>query len=278
MATFLITFRETLEAALVVGIVLSYLSQLKAREWFRIVYWSVAVGILLSIFAGILFEATLGGFEGRSEELYEGIIMLSAGGLISWMILWMLKARSHIASDIRSKVDQHLMAGSKIGVFVLVLVSVLREGIETVLFLKASSLQTGVSTLMALLGIGIAILMGYLLFSGLRKFSLKSFFTITSVLLILFAAGLVAHGVHELQEAGVLSGEEHIIWDVNPALNPDGTYPALHEKGSLGSLAKGLFGWNGNPTRLELASYFIYLIFIVLASQYLSRKSTSSKI
>lgn len=272
MATFLITFRETLEAALVVGIVLSYLSKLQQADWFRTVWYAVFSGVALSIVAGILFELYFGGFQGRAEELYEGFIMLIAAALLTWMILWMLRQRHLISAHIQSQVDRHLAKGEKIGVFFLVLIAVLREGIETVLFLKASSLQAQEgNSLMAILGITIAVFLGYLLFSGLKKFSLKKFFTVTTVLLILFAAGLVAHSVHELQEAGVLPGGGLVAWDLNPSVPESGAYPWLHEKGTLGSLAKGIFGWNGNPTVLEVISYLVYMLFVLSMAHSIKR-------
>lgn len=273
MTAFLITFRETLEAALVAGIVLSYLSQLKAKDWFSTVYYAIFFGILFSIVAGYIFEIFFGGFEGTAEELYEGVIMLVAAALISWMILWMLKARHTISKQIRSQVDHHMMNEKKLGVFFLVFIGVLREGIETVLFLKASSLQAGENSVaLAVLGIVVAVFFGYLLFAGLKKLSLQKFFTITSVLLILFAAGLTAHGVHELQEAKVISIGTEEVWNVNPTVNADGSFPLLHEKGTLGSLAKGLFGWNGNPTLLEVFSYFIYLLLVALLWKMQTRR------
>jgi len=94
------------------------------------------------------------------------------------------------------------------------------------------------------------------------KINIKKFFNITSILLILFAAGLVAHGVHELQEANIIPmGIEH-VWDINPPVNPDGSYPLMHEKGYIGSIFVGLFGYNGNPSLIEVLSYLFYLAIV----------------
>lgn len=262
---FIITFRETLEAALVVGIVLSYLSKLGNKSWYKTVYWAIFWGILLSIGVGILFEVYLGGFEGAAEEIFEGLIMLVAAALITWMIVWMINQRNLIAHHIREKIDKHIQSEKRWGVFILVLVAVLREGIETVLFLKASSIQAGGNSLVAaILGIVLAIVLGYLLFAGLKKISLKKFFTVTTVILILFAAGLLAHGVHELQEAGWIPVVVEEVWDVNPEIVEEGVYPLLHEKGSIGGIFKGVLGWNGNPSLIEVLSYVFYLLLVLI--------------
>lgn len=261
MTDFIITFRETLEAALVAGIVLSYLSRIGHRNWSSVVYWAIAAAVISSIILGYAFEVFFGGFTGKAEEIYEGIVMLIAAGLITWMILWMMKVKSELKNHLHKSVDKHIETESKLGIFLLVFVAVLREGIETVLFLQASAAQAGGNSIIAAsLGIIIAIALGYMLFSGLRKVSLKHFFNITTVLLVLFAAGLVAHGIHELQEAGWVPILIEHVWDVNPEVITEGVYPALHEKGSIGGLAKGLFGWNGDPSLIEVLSYLLYLI------------------
>ncbi len=96
------------------------------------------------------------------------------------------------------------------------------------------------------------------------KIDIKKVFLITGVLLVLFAAGLFAHGVHEFQEAGVVPVIIEHVWDINPPLNVDGSYPLLHEKGAVGEIFKGLFGYNGNPSLLEVAAYIFYLLAIVV--------------
>ncbi|MDP3976236.1 MAG: FTR1 family protein [bacterium] len=260
MTDFIITFRETLEAALVAGIVLSYLAHIEKKSWFSVVYWAIAAGVILSVAAGYAFETFLGGFQGKAEEIYEGVIMLLAAALISWMILWMIKQRHKIKAHLQQTVDRHVETENKIGVFILVFLAVLREGIETVLFLQASALQAGGnSVIAAALGIVVAIAVGYILFSGLKKMPIQQFFTVTTIILILFAAGLVAHGIHELQEAGWIPFLTQQAWDLNPAVITEGIYPLLHENGAIGSLLKHVFGWNGNPSQLEVLSYLLYL-------------------
>ena len=105
--------------------------------------------------------------------------------------------------------------------------------------------------------------------------NIKKFFNITSILLVLFASGLVAHGVHELQEAKVIPTVVEHVWDINPVLKPDGSYPILHENGYIGSILKSLFGYNGNPSLIEVISYFVYvaLVFVIWKGLEKSKKA-----
>lgn len=263
-AALIITLRETLEAALIVGILLAYLKKTTNQKHNRFIWFGVLAGILLSVVLASIFQNVYGGFEGRAEELYEGITMLIAAGLITWMILWMLTQRQKLRKNLEDKAQTHIERDYPIGLFFLSFIGVAREGIETVIFLQAALIQSDKVSVFGggLLGIVLAVILSYLLFKGIAKIPLRKFFAVTSVLLILFAAGLTAHGLHELQEAKVVPVFSQEMWDINPAVVTEGVYPVLHEKGAIGGLLKGLFGYNGNPTLLEILSYGLYLVFI----------------
>ena len=264
IASFIITFRETLEAALIIGIILSYLIRTKQTRFNNVVYLGIGTGVVASIIGALLFNVLAGGFEGKAEQIFEGITMLIGAALLTTMILWMMKQK-HVAHQIQSEVHDKLAEARKFGLFMLVFVAVLREGIETVIFLGASSFISSDNNLIgALGGIIAAIILGYLIFVGSMKINLKRFFNITSVLLILFAAGLVAHGVHEFEEAGILNPIIEHVWDINTAVNIDGSYSLMHENGYIGSILKGLFGYNGNPSLLEVTSYLLYLTVVLI--------------
>jgi len=270
LSSFLLTSRETLEAALVVGIVMAYLNKTERYEYKKTVYYGIAFGIIASILAAVMFTVFAGGFSGKSEEIFEGATMLIAAALLSTMVLWMLKQKHRMSKNIQERVHAHIRAAElnkryAWGLFILISVAVLREGVETVIFLNAVKYESGISLLGSTLGIAIALIAGYLFFSGTRKVNLRKFFSISSVLLILFAAGLVAHGIHELEEAGIVPIVVEHVWDINPAVNADGSFPLLHEKGAIGSFFVGLFGYNGNPSLVEVLSYAAYLgvVFIV---------------
>jgi high-affinity iron transporter len=257
--SFIISFREVLEAALVVGIILSYLVKTKQTKHNKVVFYGVISGILASIIGAILFTNIAGGFTGRAEKIFEGVTMLAGAFLLTTMILWMMRQK-HIAKEIEQRVATEIKTTHKFGLFALVFIAVLREGIETVIFLSAASFVSSNNTMIgALAGIIAAVLLGYAIFLGSMKINLNKFFSITSILLILFAAGLVAHGVHELQEAKIISTIKEQVWDINPPIYSDGSYPILHERGYFGSILKSLFGYNGNPSFIEILSYAFYL-------------------
>ena len=267
LESFLVTSRETLEASLVVGIVLAYLNRTNNQNYRKTVYYGIIFGILASIIAAFVFTLFTGGFEGKAEQIFEGITMLIGAFLLTTMILWMMQQR-HIAKEIEGKVEKHLMAQpllSHLGIFMLIFVAIIREGVETVIFLNAINYASGINFVGGTLGIVAAIFVGYLFFVGFKKINLKKLFNVSSILLILFAAGLVAHGFHEFEEAGIVNGIITPLFDINPILN---------EKGILGSFLKGLFGYNGNPSLLEVAAYIAYLGVIF----YLYKRIESSKI
>ena len=267
LESFLVTSRETLEASLVVGIVLAYLNRTNNQNYRKTVYYGIVFGILASILAAFIFTIFAVGFEGKAEQIFEGTTMLFGAFLLTTMILWMMKQR-HIAKEIEGKVESHLMNSSlfsHIGIFMLIFIAIIREGVETVIFLNAINYASGVNFLGGTLGIISAIIVGYVFFVSTKKINLKKLFNISSILLILFAAGLVAHGVHEFEEAGLVSGIIAPLFDINYILN---------EKGIVGSFLKGLFGYNGNPSLLEVLAYVAYLGVIF----YLYRRIGSSRV
>jgi high-affinity iron transporter len=258
-ASFLITFRETLEAALIIGIIWGYLARTNNRHYFSVIVKGTVAGILASILGAVVFEVVAGGFEGRTEKLFEGFTMLIGGGLLSTMILWMMTR--NIASEMESNVAVAVGSANKTTLFLLVFFSIWREGIETVLFLSgAGMMDSNYGLLGGILGIAVALFAGWAFFKGTMKLNIKTVFNVSNVLLIFFAAGLFAHGVHELQEAGALPIFIEQVWDINPVAVAGGDYPLLHEKGAIGSIFKGVFGYNGNPSLLEAIIYLIYLL------------------
>ncbi len=260
ISSFLVTFRETLEAALIVGIIAGFLIRIGRREYLVHVLAGVFAGIAASAAGAWLFDRLAGGFDGRAEEIFEGATMLVGAMLLTTMILWMHK-QAGIARRLEEKVERHVKATHALGVFALVFVSILREGVETIIFLNAArNLDDGAHHLEgAGVGIVVAVFVGVGAYWGSHRLNLRYFFRVTTVLLMLFAAGLVAHGIHELQEAGVIPYAVKEIYNLNPAPLTDGTFPALHEKGTVGVFLKGLFGYNGNPSLLEAIAWIAYM-------------------
>jgi high-affinity iron transporter len=248
----LLTTREGLEASLIVGIVLAYLAKTDNRDRFRAIWAGTAAAVALSILAGAALFFTVGELEGRAEQIFEGVAMLSAVAVLTWMIFWMRKQAVNIKRELEARLAGAIAAGSAIGLASVVFFAVLREGWETALFLFAISesstpLSTGIG---AVVGLAVSITLGVALYMGSRRLNLRQFFTATGILLIVFAAGLLAHGIHEFQEAGLLPLTVEHVWDTNALLSEDS---------SVGKFLTALFGYNGNPSLLEVLAWGAFL-------------------
>jgi high-affinity iron transporter len=253
MGAALLTTREGLEASLIVGIVLAYLAKTENREQFRYIWFGTAAAVLVSVMGGAALFFTLGKLDGRAEQIFEGVAMFSAVAVLTWMIFWMRRQARHIKSELEAKVATAVAAGSAIGLASVVFFAVLREGVETALFLFAiSDSSTPLTTSIgAAAGLTVSIALGVSLYFGTRRLNLRQFFTITGVLLIVFAAGLLAHGIHEFQEAGLLPATVEHVWDTNAIVSDEST---------TGEFLKALFGYNGNPSLLEVLAWAAYII------------------
>lgn len=250
---FLITLREGLEAALIVGIVLAYLAATGNRRHFVTVWWGVAGAVVLSLVAGGAIFFLVGEFSGRAEEIFEGAAMFTAAAVLSYMIIWMKRQATDIRRHLQAQVQAALGSGGALALSLLALVAVGREGLETVLFMFATVRATSPleSAIGGLLGLAVAVVLGYALYLGSRRLNLRTFFNVTGVLLIFFAAGLLVLGIHEWQEAGLIPFAIEHVWDINSILN---------ENEGLGSFLKALFGYNGNPSLVEVVAYPLYLV------------------
>jgi high-affinity iron transporter len=251
LASALITLREGLEAALIVGIVMGVLRKMGRADRSRPVWAGVLAAVAVSVVARLAFNALGVAFEGRGEAIFEGVAMLLAAGVLTWMIFWMQRQGRKIQADLETDVRRAVTEESAWALFTLAFVAVVREGIETVLFLTAAAFSaTGAQTLIGgALGLTVAIGIGWLIFVAGKELDVRAFFRVTGVVLVLFAAGLVAHGVHELQEAALVPTIVEHVWNVNPILSEDST---------VGQFLQALFGYNGNPSLIEVLSYIAY--------------------
>ena len=245
MGAALVTTREGLEASLIVGILLAYISKTENRHWARTVWLGTAAAVVVSIITGAALFFTLGELQGKPEKLFEGAAMLSAAAVLTWMIFWMRRQASGIKRDLESRVAGAIATGSAIGLASVAFFAVLREGWETALFLFAISESTtpAITAIGSVVGLLIAIGLGYLLFHGSRRLNLRQFFTVTGIFLIVFAAGLLAHAVHEFQEAGVLPELAEGIWNTGGIVSGES---------HVGKFLEALFGYNPEPSLLEV--------------------------
>lgn len=256
-AAALIALREGLEAALIVGIVLGYLRRIGYLEGRRSVWLGVFAAALASVSVAVVIQLIGMELEGRAEEIFEGATMFLAVGVLTWMIFWMRYQARLIKTSLEQDVQKAVETGTRWGLTFVAFIAVFREGVETALFLSAAAFATdSQGTLIgAALGLAAAILIGFLIYASTARLNIRLFFNITSVLLLLFAAGLLAHGIHEFQEAGVIPTVNGQVWNTNNILD---------ENSSLGQMLKAVVGYNGNPSLEEVVGYVGYWVVVLL--------------
>ena len=261
LASFLLSLREGIEAALIIGIVLGALRKLNHSQMAPAVWYGALSAMLVSLITGVLLTVFGLSLEGAAEQIFEGVAMLLAASVLTWMIFWMNSQSRSLKGALEGGVNQATTTGGARALFSLAFLAVVREGIELALFLTAATFASDPqSTILgALLGLGAATLLGWGVFASSLRLDLRRFFQVTGILLILFAAGLVAHGVHEFNEVGWIPSVVEHVWDFNPVLD---------ENSTLGLMFKALFGYNGNPSLTEVLAYLAYfgLIFFSLRS------------
>lgn len=256
-ATYLIGLREGLEAVLVVTVLIAFLVRGQQRHLLPHVWLGVGSAVVLSAAAAVLLEFTSAELSGRQEELFEGIVSLVAVIFVTWMIFWMRRTARTIAGQLRSRLAEAVEVGSY-AVITVAFLAVAREGLETALLFFAADQSTANqsgSVLAVLGGLATSVVIGWLLYASAIRLNLGRFFTWTGSLLILVAAGILRYGVHELQEAGVLPGEDATAFDTSGWLDPDSWY---------GTVLGGMFNITGSPSWLEVAAWLGYASAVLL--------------
>jgi high-affinity iron transporter len=257
--------REGVEAALIVSIVLAYLVKTgNARHAGRI-WLGTALAIAVSIAVGVTLFVTIGGFEGTAEQIFEGVAMTIAAAVVTWMLFWMRRTAANIKGQLHAAVDRSLTEGSIFGLTLLAFTAVIREGIETALFLLGQATAAdaeATSTLVgALIGLAIAAVIGYGLYRGARVINLRTFFSWTGVALIFIAAGLLSYAVHEFVEAGVITFGTTTAFDISGVLPHD---PAAGPAGVVGSILRAIFGYSSAPEWITLIAWVTYVIAVLV--------------
>lgn len=269
LPSYLLSLREGIEAALIIGIVLGALRKIRRPDLIPALWLGTFSAVVVSLLIGILLTALGLELEGSAEKLYEGLTMLLAAGILTWMIFWMSQRARSLKPELEESVSRASASTGKRAIFGLAFLAVVREGIELALFLTASvfatnALQTSIG---AALGLGTAILLGWSIFASMVKLDLRRFFQVTGLLLILFAAGLVAHGVHEFNEFGLIPAVIEHIWDANAFLPADSI---------LGQFMKALFGYNPTPSLTEMLAYAFYIAAVWAALRSGQRRAATA--
>ena len=257
LAGSLIGLREAVEAALIIGVLMTWLVRSDRGSLSSWIWYGVGAGIAASLVVAALFAWVWGGLESfeEHEAMFEGVLEIFAALLLTLVIVHFIRHPS--ARELENWADEAFKQKHGMGLFLISFLSVWREGSETVVFIGAGTEGTD-AIVGVFFGIVVATVFAYAFFTRGMEVDISKLFKITNVLLILFAAGLVAHGFHELQEAGVAPVVVEEVWNVNPEVNSETTYPLLHEKGAIGGIFKALFGWNGNPSLLEVLAWCGY--------------------
>jgi len=255
-ASLLITLREGLEISLVLAIIFGYIDRRPESGLHRRVWTGTASAVVTCVIAGVIVFSLVGGLNGKVEQAVEGALALSAVLVLTWMIFWMRANARGISSGLHDKIDNAITHSP--GALILVaFVAVAREGFETVLFLVGA--QTGTSTgaevvVGGVVGLLISSAIGVLIYKGSHRINLQAFFKWTGALLILFAAGLFAKGIHEFRElleidSSAIAGP---VWTITSG--PLSSGHVVHD------FLKGLFGWSPAPERVRVLAYVAYLV------------------
>jgi high-affinity iron transporter len=257
LTVFLILLREGLEAALVVGIVIGYLVKIGRRDALRWVWIGIVAALVVSVGLGVLVFVTIGDLPSAIQEPIEGLATVFAVGVLTWMLFWMRRQGRALKGELEGQLDDALRAGSTAALVGLAFVAIVREGLETALFLMAlfrSAVASGELSpelpLAGVAGLAVAVLLGWAIVRGAIRLNLRRFFSLTGVVILLVAAGLVSSAIGSFVDAGWLPSG-------TPAINLAGLLP---ETSPLGSLLAGLFGYRAQPTTLQLIGYFGYLV------------------
>lgn len=254
-ANYLIGLREGLEASLVVGILIAYVVKIGRRDVLSKLWVGVGIAVVVPLGLGALLTWGPYGLSFQAQEILGGTLSLVAVGFVTWMTFWMGKTARSMKSTLHSKLDSALV-GAGWGVVILAMLSVGREGIETALFVWATVASVGGGwepVVGALLGILTAAFVGFLLYRGMVKINLGTFFTWTGAFLILVAGGVLAYGIGDLQEAGVLPGAGVHAYDISGIIPSSSWY---------GTFLTGIVNFNPSPTWLQVFGWVAYVLIV----------------
>ncbi len=253
--TYLVLLREAFEAALLLGIVYTYLQKIGRPGHYRYVTWGAVLGVLASVAVGVAVSYLSGPLLDLGPDVVSAAVLFLSVGVLTWMLVWMRQHARAIKGDVQRRIDQAETTRQLWAIGAVAFTGVFREGAETVLFIWGLIQQAVVGAGWAnvvggVLGVATAAVLAWAIFNGSKAVSLPTFFTITSVLLLFLAAGLFSAGMGRLQGLGLLplTGE---LWD---------TSSILDERSFAGMLLSGLAGYRSRPTAIEAGAWVVYLL------------------
>ncbi|RMB87069.1 iron uptake transporter permease EfeU [Streptomyces shenzhenensis] len=253
-SNYLIGLREGLEASLVVCILIAYLVKTGRRDALRPIWIGIGIAVAIAMGFGCALEFGSQELTFEAQEALGGSLSILAVGLVTWMVFWMRRTARHLRSELHGRLDAALAMGTG-ALVATAFLAVGREGLETALFVWASVHAAGDGTPRPLIGVALglatAVLLGWLFYRGALKINLAKFFTWTGGMLVVVAAGVLAYGVHDLQEANWIPGIRDLAFDISDTIPPDSWY---------GTLLKGVLNFQPDPTIIQVTVWLLYLI------------------
>ena len=259
LATLVIFLREGVEASMIVAILLAYLNRLGRRDHFRDVFLGVGAALLLATAVGVAVYATVSQYDGsRGQTIFETVTYLLAAAVLTYMTFWMRNHARSLSKELRSRAEAALDGKARWGLGLLAFQAVGREGLETVVFTLAIVFSTSPARALsgAVLGLAGSLVIAFVIYRLGHKLNLSRFFTVIGVLLMVFAAGLLADAVQNLQELGWLPMLDLPLWHTGQLLSQDS---------ALGDVLHSFFGYSDSPTPLQLLVYVAYLAIVIVA-------------
>ncbi|MDM5190205.1 FTR1 family protein [Bacillus sp. DX4.1] len=277
LQAFLITFREVLEALLIVGIITTYLKRTDSKQFVKYVWVGAGLAVVASYIVALVFQVVFTGFAAMGSEMYLKIsIIFISAILLTQMVFWMAEHSKNMKVNMESKMSQYITAGNVIGMVMHSFLVVLREGVETVFFFAAitgGNIGEAMKGWGAISGLLVAAVVSYLFFKGTMRISLKVFFKITGAFIVLIAAGLLVQGVSMLQDLKILGSVMPHVYDItwllpeHPIdyahyLRDHGTAPLL--SGDIGIFLKAFLGYSSMPSLEEILVYIGYFVVLYM--------------
>lgn len=254
--------REGVEAALILAIICAYLARTGNARHIPKIFLGAGIAVVLSVLLGVGIYVTVGSFQEPYEQLFEAATLILAASVVTWMLFWMRRQARNVKGELQAAVDRALDDGSAIALAFLAFVAVIREGVETSLFLVGQAASVSAEggqawvVIGAVIGLLIATVLGVGFYHGSRRLNLASFFRWTGVALVFIAAGLLSHAVHELIEIGVITVGTGTLFDLSAILPHDEAGGSL-----IGQFLAALFGYTSTP---EITTFVVWLTYVVV--------------
>jgi high-affinity iron transporter len=253
--------REGVEAALIVSIVVTYLVRTGHGAQSNRVWLGTALAVVVSLVVGVVIYTTVGALEEPYEQIFEGTTLLVAAGVVTWMLFWMRRQAASVKGELQAAVDHAVAAGGSWGLAALAFTAVIREGLETSIFLvgQATSARTEAIWIAAgaVVGLAIAVLLGYGFYRGSRRLNLAAFFRWTGIALVFIAAGLLSHGIGEFIEIGALGSGPWTAtaFDISTVLS---------DESGPGAFLRAIVGYSAAPAVLTVVAHVAYLVTVLV--------------